>query len=688
MSEAEDSRAENLRRYIADQEHRWFVLEHPAVSRHRLEQLRDELATLEAAGAQKSLDSPTWRRGAPPRAQLEHRSHQPPWRLEPAVHSVADLKSHHARVSAMEPDPQYVAAGTLEGAEAILTYERGILTRAVLLGDGVQGIDVTDNARTVPSVPLSLRRPGTVTESRVTKLTRQALGPSTMTPVPPFPARLEIKVVFALRNSDLTALDRRRVDAGEPPYASVRGAVLGSLARLDSRVTATRPLCAFAVGCREMPAGLESTWQLLGALKSWGFAILPLTWRCTGLTEVLDFVSELQRAAPSFEFALSGGLLTLSRGAFGLVDVEGGSLPPRTVRLSFPAPGRLARVQSVYFAVGRGGAVLPVVLLASDPENKLPVPDRAPLPVEGAQTFLAAADGDRLRVRPGTVAPLLVRDDRARAGAVLERCPACQSRLVSALDEPFRRCPSRDCPGRVRARLLHVVGPRGLNLHVVPTGGVERIANELAVVDAPGLLAVDPERLDRMFPGAGAQLVEALQAIRVLPLWRLIYLLGIPHVGERVARTIAHHIKDFGRLVELGADEVERLRGVPSESAAGLSKWLTEEAPDVFARLRRLPIDVVSDASVFSAPFHARRVVVAGTFAMGAAQLSDEIERRGGIMQARVGRTTDFLVMGADAAPAVKQAAAYNIPTVEESVIVTVLRETSGHPGALPGLVT
>lgn len=682
MSEAEDSRVENLRRYIADQEHHWFVLERPAVSMRYLERLRDELAALEAAGAQRSLDSPSWRRGAPPRARLEECAHQPPWGLAPAVHSVADLKSYHARVSAREPDPLYVAAGTLDGAEVILTYERGILTRAVLLGDGVRGIDVTDNVRTVPSVPLCLRPPGTVTESRVTKLTGQALEPSTMTPVPPFPEVFHIKVVFAIRHHDLTALERRRVDAGEPPYASVRGAVLGSLVRLDPRITATRPLSAFAIGCRELPEEVGATWQLLGALKSWGFAILPLTWQCRGFSEVLDFVRELQRAAPSVDYPLAGGLLTLNRGAFGAGEAQNASLPPQTVRLSFPTPGRPARVESVYFAVGRGGTVLPVVLLSPDPESKLPVPDRAPLPADGVKTFLAASSGERLRVRPGTVAPILLREDPTGAPAALERCPACQAPLVTALDEPFLRCSSRACPGRVRARLLHLVGPRGLNLHAVPVGGVDRIANELAVTDGPGLLSLEPERLDKLFPGAGAQLAEAVRSLRALPLWRLVYLLGIPHVGERIARTIAHHIKELDRLVNLRAEEIWRIPDLAPEAAGALASWMEEEAPDVFARLGRLQLEVAGDARVFSAPFYGRRIVVAGTFDMGAVQMCDEIERRGGIIQARVGRTTDLLVVGPDAGQASTQAAAYNVPAIEEPALATVIRETSGRFGA------
>src|SRR5262249_51528802 len=141
-------------------------------------------------------------------------------------------------------------------------------------GDGRRGEDITDNACTIGSVPLRLRPAGSRAESRITKLTREALGPSTISPVPNAPDELRVRGIVSMRISDITALDRRRVDSGEAPYILPKSAVMCSLRRLDPKITASRRLVFFATNCDRSPVGIDTEWQLLGALKSWGFSVL------------------------------------------------------------------------------------------------------------------------------------------------------------------------------------------------------------------------------------------------------------------------------------------------------------------------------------------------------------------------------------------------------------------------------
>jgi DNA ligase (NAD+) len=674
----DEERAKELRARLADAEHRLHVLEHPVLQDRQFRAMLDELAALEARGLPQTSDSPTIRSNRPKRAEFEGHTHEILWHPLPAIQSVAELRAYHTQVAALDRNEvTYVASATMPGVDVVLTYEKGVLERAVLRGDGHRGEDVTDNLRTIGSCPLALRTPGTVTESRVTKLTRQANGPSTLQPVPPYPDRLVVRATVGMRAPDLTALDRRRVDSGEPPYILPRGAVLGSLRRLDPQVTASRPLKLFACGCDRMPVGIDSEWQLLGALKSWGFAVLPVAWRCKGLSEVLDFVATLQQIAPAFEYPLEGGTLMVNRAGFAVTAEDSGVQVPAAVRLIFPLPGRPAVVSKVYHAVGRGGAVLPVALLERSPEHDLPVPERAPIPTFDGTTMLAVQAGTTVRVRPGSVAPVIMLERFEGGQAPVDRCPACSSELPRIDDEPFRVCVNSACVGRARARLLHLVGPRGLRLNSLSVKLVDKLLAEYGAMDAADLMTLEPARLERVAPGKGAQFAEEIALTKKLPLWRLLYLIAIPHVSEHAARAIAHWVFSLERLEELTEARCHQIPDIPAEAGDGLARWLATDGPRTIKRLREVGFEVLDGEATFPAPFLGQRVAVAGDFERGTSFATDEIERRGGVIQPRVDRTTDLLVRGSGGTKEFDTAAMYNIPVIEEVAFKELLKETS-----------
>jgi DNA ligase (NAD+) len=673
----EEDRARELRSRLADAEHRLHVLEHPMLSEREFRAMLDELGALEARGVPQTLDSATLRRGGRPRQELEARAHEMLWHPLPAVQSVAELRSYHGQVAALERgEVTYVATATMPGVDVVLTYENGLLVAATLRGDGHRGEDVTPNVRTLSSCPLALRRPGTVTESRITKLTRQAMGPSTIQPVPAHPPVLHVRATVAMRTADLTALDRKRVDSGEPPYILPRAAILGSLRRFDPRVTASRPLKLFAVGADRTPPGIDSEWQLLGALKAWGFGVLPVTWRCKGLPEVLDFVSTLQQIAPAFEYPLEGGTLAVNRVGFAVAAEDSGAQVPPSVRLLFPQPGRPAIVSKVYHAVGRGGAVLPVALLERSPEHDLPVPERAPVPAFDGMEMLAVQSGTLVRVRPGSVAPVIMIDRFEGGQTPVDRCPACQSELPFVPDEPFRSCANVLCTGRARARLLHLIGPRGLRMSSLSVKIVDKLITDHGPMDAVDLLTFDPAKVDRLSPGKSAQFAEEIDAARRLPLWRLLYLVAIPNVSEHAARAIAHHVFSLETLVELDEARCYQIPDIPAEAARGLAGWLSTTCSRDIKRLHEARFVVLDGEQSFPAPFLGRRVAVAGEFERGTGFATDEIERRGGTILPRVGRDADFLIHGRGAEKEFDAAAAYNIPVIEEQAFARLLEDT------------
>jgi DNA ligase (NAD+) len=574
---------------------------------------------------------------------------------------VPALKAHHQRHARRADDVvSYVASALPVGVEVLLRYREGVLVRALVRGAGDAGADVTDNVRTMPSAPLRLRPAGSTTESRATKPSQQGLGPSTLTPTPPFPAELDVVGRVVLRSADLAALDRARVDAGEPPFVNAEAAVRALLVSPDPRRTASRPLELLATEVLT-PTGLESAWQMLGALKSWGFAVVPLTWRCKGLQEVLDFVGALQQAAPSIDLPLDGGVLTTNR--FG--RPESTDAPPRAVRLVFPPGGRPAVVERVYQAVSRSGAILPVAQIGR-PRDGLPVPDRAPVPAH-ADGLLALTPGQAVRVRPGGVAPVLsVEAPRAEAPDASAVCSACPAPPEARPGEAFRTCRAERCPGSARASLLHLVGPRGLRLASMTVEVVDALLAERGALDLPGLLSLPSEALEAHAPGQGASLEAELRAHRRLPLSKVLYLASIPHMSERSARIIAQEVFSVGRLVELEARDFARIRDVDPEAVAALEAWMAGRGPRFIAELREAGVEILDARQSFPAPFVGLRVVVDGRFSTSALHIVDEVERLGGRVEARVGRITDLAILGARAERTRDSAAMYGVPVLGE----------------------
>ncbi len=668
-----DERARFLRDELAYHEHREHVLEYPLIPGRKYREMREELAALEAAGVPRGPDSASLRSGARLRAGFEGTAHRVPWPAPPAIRSPAELRRFHEAVAEREgPSPVYIGSARLSGVEVALTYLDGVLARAITRGTGRDGEDVTDNLRTIGSVPLVLRPPGTITESRVTQLTKQALGPTTMTPVPPFPGELTVRGIVSMRLADLVALDRRRIDAGEPPYVDPGAAVMASVRRLDPRVTGARRLVFFAHTVARVPPGIDTQWQLLGALKSWGFRVLPLSWRCVGVEEVLDFVTALQQARPTFELPFEGGWVTLSR----IVEEDPAALP-RTVSLAFLPAGRRARVPNVYRAVGRGGAVLPVALLARVKDDDPPVPEGAPIPALTGHRVLGVEPGVTVRVVPGAIAPHLLLeplDARPSSGAPPSTCSACHAPVRVPADEPFGRCDNPACTGRRRSRILHLVGVRGLALSSLSA----RVAETLLASEGAPLLelfSLDPAKVERAAPGMG----EAFRAERErhlkMPLWRVLYLASIPEVGERAARLLASAYDGVEVLLARGLDTLHLVPELPPEALAPLRAWLEAEARPLLGRLAELGVEIVTDAEAYAAPLVGKRVVVAGKLEkLTTEQAVDEIERRGGTLEPRVTRRTDLVVAGAGASEAVTSAEAYGVMVVEEAALFGLLR--------------
>lgn len=660
--------AERLRDELAYHEHRAKVLESPLISQSRLRSLVEALKRLEATGSARLDDALTRRAPEAARTAFQSRPLPGTWARAVAIASERGLREHYDTPAAGDAWTRgLVGSAWLVGAELVLHYRDGLLESAVLpdAEGGPEGLDLIANARTLGSIPLWLRPSGSTTESRITRIARQALGPSTLTPVPPAPESLVVRGVVTMRVTDLHAADRRRVDAGLPPYLEPVAAITASLADLDPELTSARPLSFFADDVSWTTEGLETHWQLLGALKAWGFAVGALHFRASSLQEVLEFVRALKAERPSFDYPIEGGLLTVNARA----ALAGGE-PPARVRLEFQTRGHEAHVRRVYHAVGRSGVVFPISIL----ERTGAASETVPVPAcHGAWPRVLMED-QAVSVIAGSIAPKIVVTQETRLASPPAVCPACGTALVPAGDRCFLRCPDPSCPGRRRARLIHLAGPRGLALTSFDVPLIDKLLLSGGPDDLLGLLSLDPARVEALIAGRGARFAEEVERIRALPLWRVIYLASLEEVGERVSRLAASMA---GSVTGLWALEGLPFRPdlIEPRPWAALLTWLREDAPAILRGLDARGLLVQGEDEVFAAPFAGKRVLVLGLpSSFGPGQLVDALERRGAIIDARPRRDTDFVIRGEGASEELfAMALHYGAPEIDEATLRTFL---------------
>ena len=675
-------KVERLREDLAYQEHRIFVLGSPTISPKDYWDMRDNLRLLETEHQLPvSSDSSSLRTPASRREEFESFPHAARGPQVPKLHYLSELKKYYQELEDHDgPGAVCVGTGRTSGPELEIFYADGSLERAILIQDGLPAIDVTDNARLVGSIPLKLRPVGSVTDTRVSKVVRQAMGPSTMSPVPKFSNDLVIRGILSMKNSDLNFLDRQRINSGQPPYLDSKAAVTASICALDPRVTAARRLHFFTHAVHTEIDGLETYWQLLSALKSWGFSVSPFMWRCEGLQEVLDFVSALQREKSKFAYSLDGGFLIVDR----LFGPKRNTETAARAEFVFEETGQPAVVKSISQAVGRTGAILPIALLAAAEGTGSRGPDAAPIPaVSGTQLLSLSANDDVFLVdRPG--GPPIIRKEQTAntlSSSRLDVCPSCSTKVEVYLDSPFVRCPNEKCSGRIRSRLLHLIGPEGLNLESLSI----RVAEELfrgKKINLNYLISLTAADVDRVAPGKGAKVVEEIRRNKRYPLWKLLYLSDIDFMSERDARCLSCFARDLAGLERILKIQkpLESVSAISPEAHDGFVAWLKAGGINEFQELLRNGIEIIDDLSAPSALFRGRRIVIAGTLArVDQGSLIIELEKLGARIEHNVNRMTDLLVCGNGVSEHLDASEYYGTPTISEADLLPLILEYSGR---------
>jgi DNA ligase (NAD+) len=654
--ESAAARVVELRERIRYHDHRYYQLSDPEISDYEYDQLFAELKKLEETFPDlQSPTSPTQRVGGEPLAGLRQLEHVIPMLSLDNSYSRDELSAWYARVCReLGREPGALAAELkIDGVSISLVYVDGRLDRAVTRGDGTVGDEVTTNARTIRQLPLE---------------------------VDGLPPLVEIRGEVYLARSVFHELNRSRHEAGEREFANPRNAAAGAIRLLDSRLAARRRLrlWCYQVARREGDEE-DSHVASLEWLRGLGFPVSPGLALFSGLEQVQEFIDEWEKRRHELDYDTDGIVVKVDsaaeRAALGITS--------RSVRWAvaykFPPEGRQTRLLDIVIQVGRTGVLTPVAIL--DPvEVAGSTVSRATLHNFDEIQRLDVRVGDTVWItKGGEVIPKVVgvvtgeRPVESTAYVVPKKCPVCRTPVEREVEEVALRCPNSDCPAVVGARLRHFVARGAMEIEGLGGRLLEQLVDEGLVTDEASLWDLEADVLAEL-PGWGelsaANLLRELDEARRRPLHRLLFSLGIPHVGERAAKLLAYR---FGSLEALSAAEpadIEEIDGIGPVIAAAVVEWFAgPRNTKLVERLAERGIDPRQEVLAESdgASLAGKTFVITGTLSRPRRELKEDLEKLGATVAGSVSRKTSYLVAGEKGGSKLNKARELGVDVIDEA---------------------
>jgi DNA ligase (NAD+) len=687
MASSPDERIRQLREEIRHHEEQYYIQSAPEVSDEAFDRLLHELERLEAEHPDLvTTDSPTQRVGGRALAGFSTVEHAAPMLSLDNAYSEEELKAFDERVRkgaglGDEPIP-YVAEMKIDGLSIALTYDAGKLVRAATRGDGVRGEDVTANTRTIRAIPLALRD-----------------GPRT---------RIEVRGEVFLPRASFERTNREREAAGEPLFANPRNAAAGTMRNLEPALVAKRGLSAFTYQV-VVPAGSpaeaadvpHSHSAMLTALGAWGLPVEPHWQRCDGIEAVMAFCREWADKRRGLEFDTDGVVVKVddrvARERLGTTA----KFPRWATAFKFPAQQAHTRLVRIDVNVGRTGAVTPFAVLEpvrlagstismATLHNEQEVARRD---IREGDTVVIEKGGD---VIPKVVAPILsLRPPTALPWVMPTACRECGSALRKDEAEVVWRCPNESCPAQIRRGLEHFASRGAMNIEGLGESLIDQLIDQRLVGDfadlyhlqAPQLeaLVVTPRepRSERSRPRklgkVGLNVVAEIERSKQNDLSRLVYALGIRHVGEKAAATLARHFRTMAGVMEAPVEALQAVPDVGPVVAASVRAFAEEPRNrTLIARLAEAGVNMASQApapaAIEAGVLAGKTFVLTGTLdSMSREEATAALERLGARVAGSVSKKTHAVVFGADAGSKLEKARQLGVETLDEKAFLALI---------------
>ena len=634
-------RVNQFRQQIHYHNHRYYVLDSPEISDAEYDRLFDELSALEKEyPVLITPDSPTQRVGATPLAEFSTVRHVLPMLSLNKVTSETEFLEFHQRLKDLTKANDNVIKYTVEpkfdGLAIELVYSNGVFVLGSTRGDGLVGENVTQNLRTIKSIPLKL------------------MGPS-------MPDLLEVRGEVIMNKEDFAQLNRDREKSGDPLFANPRNAAAGSVRQLDPRMTSNRPLrlFAYAVGRVEVK-DLKTHWESINYLKTMGFKISPHVELCENVDQVISFYKRILVLRNDLPYEIDGIVIKLNDFAMQQAAGELSRSPRWAVAWKFPPQQEHTKVKTIIVSVGRTGALTPVALLEPVRVGGVEV-SRATLHNEDEVRKKDIRIGDTVIIqRAGDVIPEVVsvitskRTGKENVFFMPDRCPICGSKAIRPEGEAVYRCTGMTCPAQIKETLAHFASKGAMNMDGLGRKHLEQMVDKGIIQDPADLYFLKKEdlmKMDRMGDKLAENLLSSIDKSRSPGLTNLIYALGIRNVGYHLAGVLAKNFKSISRLARQNVEDLTAVYEIGPIVAQSIHNFFQNpKNVNVLEKLKqggvRFPVEKGENRE---SPFSGHTFVLTGsldTFTRDEAM--QIIEDLGGRVTSSVSKKTDFLIAGKD----------------------------------------
>ncbi len=647
------ARAQALRRDIVYHERKYYVDNDPQISDPEFDRLVAELRDLEGRFPELvTPESPTQRVGEKPSEGFVPVVHRTPMLSIDNAYDEAEVRAFEDRARKLLPDRRltFTAELKIDGLGISVVYRDGRFARAVTRGDGARGDDVSANVKTIRALPLAIEATGEV----------------------------EVRGEVFLPFSSFRAINREREEAGEALFANPRNAAAGSIRLLDPRLVASRNLHVFlyylTVDGREEPG----QWEALRKLRELGFPTDPHSRFCPTLDDALAFYKEWNAKRDELAYDADGIVIKVD-GADERRELGATAKSPRwAISYKFPARQATTRVNAIVVQVGRTGALTPVAVLEPVRLSGTTI-SRSTLHNEEELRRKDVRVGDYVLIeRSGDVIPQVVsvmkerRPRGARPFAWPERCPICGSGVFRPEAEVISRCVNASCPARVRESILHFAARRAMDIDGLGEAVVDQLLAAKLVGSLPDLYAIrydDLVELERLGPKSARNLLEGIEASKGRGLARLLFALGIRHVGERLAQTLAARYRTLAALEGAGREDLVEAEDVgPKVAESVLFFFAQPETRELVRRLREAGVsDRIAADTGGPKPLTGQSFVITGTLAaMTRDEARELLERLGAEVGSSVTRKTTGLIVGDSPGSKLDRARELGVRTIEE----------------------
>ena len=661
------ARIEALRRDVEEHNRRYYEEAAPTISDREYDQLYRELVDLETKYPQfASADSPTRRVGGRPLKQFAQIKHPAPMLSLDNTYSEEELREFYARITRLLPKETIllVIEPKVDGVAVSLLYEHGELRYAATRGDGTTGDDITQNVLTIRSVPRRLKAKA--------------------------PALLEVRGEIFMDKRGFEKLNADRIEQGLPVFANPRNAAAGSLKQLDPAIVATRPLGIILYGTGvHQGLDLEKHSELFPLLERLGLPHSERWWTASSVEAMLDAIHELDAVRRDFRYQTDGAVVKVDsfaqRHKLGFTAKS----PRWAIAFKYEAERVETKLRDIMIQVGRTGVLTPVAVLEPVFVSGSTV-SRATLHNEEELVRKDIRIGDTVVVeKAGEVIPAVVavRTD-LRTGAekkfpMPKVCPECGSRVMKDPAQVAVRCVNAQCPAQVRRRIEHFASRGAMDIEGFGEVMVGQLVAGGMVRDVADIYRLDREklsRLERTGEKSISNLLAAIEHSKTRPLWRLIFGLGILHVGETSSRQLADHFQPIDALMSATAEELQRIRDVGEVVGASIYQFFQEpHNRELIRRLKDLGMrpTVEQRSSASDSPLAGTSWVITGTLSQPRDEIAELIISGGGKVTGSVSKKTTYLLAGEDAGSKLAKAKQFGVKIIDEEEFRRLIKKSS-----------